>query len=63
MRAFQGFEQSRRLTGCFLHLPSLLASPIRSGSVVNSPALIPTLIFQIERGASREVAKMTNVDV
>jgi hypothetical protein len=30
--------------GCFLHLPSLLASPMRSGSVVNSPALIPTLI-------------------
>jgi hypothetical protein len=27
--------------GCFLHLPSLLASQVRSGSVVNSPAFIP----------------------
>jgi hypothetical protein len=44
--------------GCFRPLPSLLATPIRSGSVVNNPAFIPTtLIFQIERGASREEAK------
>lgn len=27
--------------GCFLHLPSLLASPICSGSVVNSRAILP----------------------
>jgi hypothetical protein len=35
-----------------------LAFGIRQGSVVNSPAFIPTLIFQIERGASREEAKL-----
>jgi hypothetical protein len=38
-----------------------LAAPIRSGSVVNSPAFIPTLIFQIERGASREKANFVDV--
>jgi hypothetical protein len=30
-----------KLMGCFRPLPSLLATPMRSGSVVNSPAFIP----------------------